>query len=320
MKNAIDHTNRLISVLQFGLFLVFVVMTALFGSEAFFELRATEFIAFHSAFDLASYLITIGVTEKIQKKMDAGILTAQILNRDLDHGGSSFKPNITLHDFEGIMSVLSKSSGVRYIAFSPLVTDLTRHSWENYAATNVNVLNGPSSLSKSINGSWTVADGISTISSSNNKVHQPFDASSTLLFPVWQVAPLIPNIDLVMSNSYENGNPTSTYTETMNRALNGETAAFTDFLFLIPDGNLTTRPSTIIFKSITSENATVGLLSAGFSWDDMLIGIWPVEELEIVCVIKSNSSKSMRITLSFYQLITYLLSYLLWPISRRHTK
>ena len=28
-------------------------------------------------------------------------------------------------------------------------------------------------------------------------------------------------------------------------------------------------------------NATVGLLSAGFSWDDMLIGIWPVEELEI---------------------------------------
>lgn len=231
----------------------------------------------------------MSVQGRISRKVSAGILVNHIYAAAINRDGDLL-PNFTLPDYENTMNTLGGISGLRYLAFSPLVTNKTRNEWEEYAASHVNLLHGPSSLNTSTGGSWTVADGISNSSSTNIRVREP---TSDLMFPVWQVAPMKLNSALVMMDSYSSGK--NDMCGAIYRVLTFKQAVFTDFQFLVPDGPDTTRPSTIIYSPIQIGDASspvVGLFSGGFSWDDVLKGILPPEYKQVDCVVSTMKSTS----------------------------
>ena len=86
------------------------------------------------------------------------------------------------------------------------------------------------------------------------------------MFPVWQVAPIAQNADLVMLDNYavtfENRH------QSVEKLLIYMQPAFTNFVQLVQDLNTNKRPSTILFSPIVSTtdgDNIVGLSSGGFS-------------------------------------------------------
>ena len=91
-----------------------------------------------------------------------------------------------------------------------------------------------------------------------------------LMFPIWQVAPIAYNSDLIMSDSH--AIKFEHRQDFIDKALISRGAAFTGFVHLIPVfrryGPSYSRPSTIIFFptiSIVDGNPILGMLSGGFS-------------------------------------------------------
>ena len=295
MKDIQKGTTRIIKVIQVSVSFLLCILIIVLGSLTYSILRYSEVTAFQSQFNSATLLITMSAQGRIQRKVSAASLVDRLYSTAISpHMGSL--PNFTLPDFEVTMEVLCTIAGLRYIAFSPLVTNATRLKWESYAAANVNLLHGPLSLNNSIDGSWTVANGIYNISSSNKRSREP---TSNIMFPIWQVAPIAANSALVMYDQHSSSLSLNRATPSVGLQNNSidtmlklKGTVFTDFVFLIPDRMNTTRPSTIIYSPIQiGEAGVVGLFSGGFSWDEVLKGILPLDYKQIDCIVSTKTSK-----------------------------
>ena len=286
-----------LKVIKIAIIFLLCSLIASMGPLTYLLLHDTEIKDFESTFSSASELLSNSIAGSIDRKIAAGMLVDNLFGGAIASDQKQILPNFTLFNFENTMNALAISANCRYIAFAPLINTTTRLGWEAYAEKNVHKLNGPPSLVTSINGSWIVADGIYTISASGVRSYDlGYTGKDTpypyWMFPVWQVAPVAQNSDLVMLDSLAvkiGGRQAS-----IDEALTFRKPVFTSFVNLVQDLGTNIRPSTLIFSPIMSladGNPIVGMFSSGFSWDVMLAGILYPEYKEVNCVITSTDSK-----------------------------
>lgn len=293
-RKEVPDTDRHLNVIKIAVFFLLCSMIAALGPTTYLLLHDAEINAFLGAFKSVSLLMSNSVYGSIQRKITMGNLVNAMFIGAFETSKDQILPNFTFVNFEDSMVALGTVADLRYIAFAPLVNSTTRDGWEAYAKKNVYKLNGPPSLNTSINGSWTVADGIYNLSSSGKRSRDrryPWYQSSHphWMFPVWQVAPIAQNADLVMLDSYavtfENRH------RSVEQVLKYMRPVFTNFVQFVQDSNTQKRPSTILFSPIlstTDGDNIVGLSSGGFSWDAMLSGILNVDYKQVNCVITAD--------------------------------
>lgn len=274
--------------------LLLVIFIVALGSLTFLVLRNSELGSFENSFESAAIFLSKGVGDAIDRQTRSGSHVNHLFATAMSRGYSGLLPNFTMPDYEETVDVIGGIAGLRYVAFSPLVTASSRHAWETYAALNADLLGGPPSLTTSTAGSWTIANGICDFGSTgyplNEKCYPAPSSNSSTYFPIWQVAPIDQNVALVMVDVYSlyAGRATSV----IDQAIKYRKPHFTDFETLVQDVAGVDRPSTVMYTPISSNevgNAVVGLLSGGFSWDDFLSGVLPDEYEKIDCVVSSKT-------------------------------
>ena len=276
---------------QAGLCFVLCALIAVLGSLAYFETKEAEIFLFRSQFKSASLTLTESITGGLLRKSMAASLVSDMFSHGHDKSTSQNFPNFTLPGFESSMNQVCDLSGFRFLAYSPLVTDVTRAGWEEYARKNVGLLEGPPSLTTSTNGSFTVADGMVNITTRGKAKHSGYISQSkypTWFFPVWQVAPVLENHHAVM---YDPHAFSGSRLLTIDKALDAGAGRFTDIVHLVLDGHKS--PATIHVlpvKGRTVGNPIVGLITGGFTWVDILQGILP-HNYEVICVLKTKTSE-----------------------------
>ena len=280
-----------IQLTQAGLCFVLCALIAVLGSLAYFETKAAEMFLFRSQFKSASLTMTESITGGLLRKSLAISLVSDIFSHSHDKSTSQNFPNFTLPGYESSMNQVCGLAGLKFIAFSPLVTDVTRAGWEEYARKNVGLLEGPPSLTTSTNGSFTVADGIVNITTKGKVKHSGYISQSKYpkwYFPVWQVAPVLENHQVVM---YDPHALSGSRLSTIDKAIEAGTGRFTDIVHLVVDGR--PGPATLHVLPIKSRalgNPIIGLIFGGFTWVEILQGILP-HNYEVVCVLKTTTSK-----------------------------
>ena len=293
--------DRHLNVIKIVIFFLLCSMIVSFGPMTYLLLHNAEFNRYTTTFRSISHLISNSISGSIQRKIEAGNFVDSMFASAIDSDKKQTLPNFTMLNFEKTINKLVKVANCRYITFAPLVDNTTRNGWEAYAAKNVHLLNGPPSLSRSINGSWVVADGIYNLSSELVRSRDTgyMGESSQYprwMFPIWQVAPIAYNSDLIMADSH--AIKFEHRQDSIDKALTSRNAVFTGFVQLIPDlrryGPSYSRPSTIIFYpiiSIADGHPVVGMFSGAFSWDIMLSGILHPTYKQVRCVMTSYESK-----------------------------
>eukprot|EP00607_Mallomonas_marina_P010339 CAMPEP_0182422232 /NCGR_PEP_ID=MMETSP1167-20130531/7852_1 /TAXON_ID=2988 /ORGANISM="Mallomonas Sp, Strain CCMP3275" /LENGTH=769 /DNA_ID=CAMNT_0024600093 /DNA_START=268 /DNA_END=2577 /DNA_ORIENTATION=- len=193
-----------------------------------------------------------------------------MLSHAQKEGYAGKAPNITLAGFEDIMSPLTSLAHSRGVSYNPLITAATRRGWEAYAASNVALLNGPTSLEQSVDGSWIVSDGIYDTTSTGEMFYDsgfvPHSSYPDLLAPIWQISPISSNAPAVMYN--EHSRSAASRTRVIDRVIATKTGGFTDIIHLVQDEEM--RPSTTWFTpvlDIDDEDKVLGLIAVAFSWD-----------------------------------------------------
>ena len=293
--------DRQLNVIKIAIFFLLCSMMVSFGPMTYLLLHNAEVSRYTTTFKSISHLMSNSIAGSIQRKVEAGNFVDSMFAGAIDSDKKQALPNFTMLNFQKTINKLVKVANCRYITFAPLVDNTTRNGWEAYAAKNVHLLNGPPSLTRSINGSWVVADGIYNLSSEFVRSrdtgymgeNNPYPR---WMFPIWQVAPIAYNSDLIMADShaikYQNRQ------NSIDKALTSRDAVFTGFVQLIPDlrryGLSYSRPSTIVFRpiiSIADGNHIVGMFSGGFSWDIILSGILHSNYKQVRCVVTSYESK-----------------------------
>ena len=304
-------SNQKIKKVQARMFLIrlclFFVMSALaagIGSGSYFILSTFEENVLHEELE--------GVGIQFKRNFDIGIMKqlnaaemgnsyyqAWVKNANLD----TF-PNVTIPDFDGVMTKVAALADLKLIALAPLVTTKDRKSFEAYARSNVNLLNGPTELQKRPSGCnssschWLVADGMYSYENGVKKsVHDSIEDTEypDIHFPVWQMAPLEPNYQAIMLDFHATP---GTQKSTVDKVLKTKTGQFTDILQLIQDAK--PRPSAIYVSPIFSDKkgeTITGLLFSVFSFDDLLRNAIYKKDKGVQCVITSPSN--IQYTLQF---------------------
>ena len=292
--------DRHLNVIKIVIFFLLCSMIVSFGPMTYLLLHNAEFNRYTTTFRSISHLISNSISGSIQRKIEAGNFVDSMFASAIDSDKKQTLPNFTMLNFEKTINKLVKVANCRYITFAPLVDNTTRNGWEAYAAKNVHLLNGPPSLTRSINGSWVVANGIYNLSSEFVRSrdtgymgeNNPYPR---WMFPIWQVAPIAYNSDLIMADNH--AIKFEHRQDSIDKALTTRGAVFTGFVQLIPDLRRYgpySRPSTIVFRpiiSIADGNPIVGMFSGGFSWDIMLSGILHPNYKQVRCVVTSYESK-----------------------------
>lgn len=282
-------SSQKLQLTQAGLCFVLCALIAVLGSLAYFETKQSEIYLFRSQFQSVALSITESISGGVERKLVAAGLVSNMYTNGLDNSTSRSFPNFTLPGFEASMSQVCGLSGFRFLAFSPLVTNVTRAGWEEYARKNVALLQGPPSLTESVNGSLTVADGISNITATGKKKHTGYISESahpTWYFPLWQVAPIQLQSHVVMYDPHAFG---GSRLNTIDKAIEAREGKFTDTIHLIIDG--LRIPATILMLPIRSDDEKViGLISGGFTWAEILQGIVP-HDYQVHCVLSTATSK-----------------------------
>ena len=292
-EKAKDEESK-IRVLRITAIISLGSLLATVGPIIYILLHGIEIKYFEDSLVSISRQLYYNLNNSIERKILTCNAVGSILGRAM--GDNNNNPNFTFANFESIMTRAAALSDLRSLAFSPLVNDVTRAGWEAYATENVNKLHGPPSLNNSINGSWVISDGIYNLTSSGKKVRSTGYISGSrfpnLLFPVWQVAPIVPNADIVMLDSH--GVTYGDRLKDIDNMLIFKKSVFSNVVQLIPDGFLTERPSTIIFSPIqnpSTGDAVLGLISGGFTWDSILSGIIQPHFKQVHLIIKSGNRK-----------------------------
>ena len=283
-EKAFDSDYHL-NVIKIAIFFSLCSMIVSFGPMTYLLLHNAEVSRYTTTFRSISHLMSNSIADSIQSKIEAGNFVDSMFAGAIDSDKKQTLPNFTMLNFENTIKELVEVANCRYITFAPLVDNTTRNGWEAYAAKNVHLLNGPPSLTRSINGSWVVADGINNLSSEFVRSRDTGYVGESSqyprwMFPIWQVAPIAYNSDLIMTDSH--AIKFEHRQDSIDKALTSRGAVFTGFVHLIPDfrryGPSYSRPSTIVFRpiiSIADGNPIVGMFSGGFSWDVTLAGDQP---------------------------------------------
>lgn len=243
---------------------------ACFGALSYHLLRAAEEKLLRNDIFLTYMLINQNVNADFSRIANAASVVNDLFGHAIENNYGGTFPNLTLPGFESTINSLRLLSGLEYIAFSPLIDNRTRASWEAYAKENVRLLNGPSSLITS------TANGISNLTSHRQKVydtgHIEGSPYPTVLLPVWQVAPIYEQAQNVMIDFHA---LVGTGKKAIDHVLATKKTIITDAPHLLPSENKL-RPGGIIFSpilSLKSGNPIVGLFTGGFVWDQIFSNI-----------------------------------------------
>ena len=281
-----------IMMLRYSLVFILVGLATGLGAGSFVLLRYRELSTFEAEYQSASIQAASSITGHIQKTYIAATLINDIYATELSLSGESL-PYYTQPSFDKIVNGINLLTKSRITSFSPLISSSNRIQWEKYARDNVGLLQGPPSLEISTNGSWIVADGIFITNAQGKPVPSPSYSSGSLypdlMFPIWQVAPLLSNAAAVMFDPHAKIN---TRMKAIDQAISTMHGASTDIVQLVVD-NLKFRPSTILYYPITDPgNSTkpVGLLGIAFTWDEIFTNILPSYLNRIDCVVSTAKS------------------------------
>eukprot|EP01041_Mallomonas_annulata_P005750 gene5750-11623_t len=276
--------------LRILVFSIFVCMVAAIGATCFILIRNSELSTLDRVYVSAGDLVLIRIKKSIEKKLDAVSVINIIFARAIEDGYIGNIPNITLPGFENIMGSICNLASARSVSFNPLITDKTRSGWEAYATSHVDLLQGPDSLKKRINGSWIVADGIYKKSSTGENIPNPgYIAASkypNTMAPIWQISPIATNAKAIMFDSHSG----STRFAVIDEVISTKQGRFTDLVQLVQDIN--PRPTTVLYSPITmlDENKTViGISTATMTWDDALRDALPSYLSGIQCILKTST-------------------------------
>jgi hypothetical protein len=265
----IDH--QYYRALRFGIGFLLCSLISCFGSLSYHLLMAAEVALLRNDISSTSMLINQSVNADFTRMVDAADVVSNLFGNAIENNYGGTFPNLTLPGFESTINSLRQLSGLQYIAYSPLINNRTRASWEAYAKDNVRLLNGPLSLITA------AANGISNLTSYRQKVHDTgyIDGSPypTTLLPVWQVAPIYGQAEIVMVDLHAlvgNGG------KAIDRVLATKKTYITEASHLLSSGNNSLRPEAVIFSpilSLKSGDPIVGLFTGGFCWDQIFNNI-----------------------------------------------
>lgn len=278
-----------ILMLRYSLVFILVGLATGLGAGSFVLLRYRELATFNAEYQSATIQAASCISGHLQKSYIAANLINDFYSTELSLSGISL-PYYTQPSFDKIVNGVNLLTKSRITTFSPLISNTNRVEWEKYATNNVGLLQGPPSLEISTNGSWIVADGIFFLNSSGKPVASPnYSVGSlypNLMFPIWQVAPLLSNAAAVMFDPHANVGPRM---KAIDQAISTMSGASTGIVQLVVD-KCKFRPSTILYFPITApDNATepVGLIGIAFTWDEIFMNILPSYLNRIDCVIST---------------------------------
>jgi len=180
-------------------------------------------------------------------------------------------PNVTLNNF------LLQTTGELYLScsvminFAPLISNVTRLSWEAYASEMYN--NGSNENGNAI--FWNVSDGIFSLNSNDELIYDPgYEEGSifpNVLLPIWQTNPNA--LGMTMFDQHSE----SIRQNAIDDMLLYKEPALTNFIdegnFFIEEKN----PGTILFYPIFKDYSyeeIVGSVSMKFLWDDVFSNIY----------------------------------------------
>jgi hypothetical protein len=265
----VDH--QYYRALRFGIGFLLCSLISCFGSLSYHLLMAAEVALLRNDISSTYMLINQSVNADFTRMVDAADVVNNLFGNAIENNYGGTFPNLTLPGFESTINSLRQLSGLQYIAYSPLINNRTRASWEAYAKDNVRLLNGPLSLIAA------TANGISNLTSHRQKVHDTgyIDGSPypTALLPVWQVAPIYSQADSVMVDLHAlvgNGR------KAIDRVLATKKTYITEASHLLSSENNSLRPEAVIFSpilSLKSGDPIVGLFTGGFCWDQIFNNI-----------------------------------------------
>ena len=283
-------SSQKLQLTQAGLCFVLCALIATLGSLAYFETKQSEIYLFRSQFRSVALSISESISGGLARKSIAAHLVSSMYTNGPNKSASGSFPNFTLPGYETTVNQVCDLSGFRFIAYSPLVTNVTRAGFEEYARKNAAFLEGPSYLTKSVNGSLTVADGLSNITSTGKKKHSGYIKESThptWYFPIWQAAPILSQYPIVMYDPHAFKGSRLT---TIDKAIKAKEAQFTDTIHLIIDGEQI--PATMLIHPISGNDGNIlGMISGGFTWSEILSGILPYAS-QVHCVLSTATSKN----------------------------
>jgi len=210
-------------------------------------------------------------------------------------------PNVTISNFEEqTMDLLTAAVG-RAISFNPIVTNETRRSFEEYAASMAGNFGADSLLVAENVGDRVVSDGIfcscavdgGIISQQDDPGLHAHTKYPTWMVPVYQIAPIKSNSKAVLYNLHVE----SARVRALDDMITYKVPTLTAVLQLVQDRD--DRPSSILFHPVfgefkeNGEKADVtGSISIIFSWDDVLANNLPYFMKGIIVVLRARTSSS----------------------------
>ena len=293
--------NRLF-IIRLCLLVALCALAAGLGASSYFILSSGERKILSSKLDDVGKQFKRNFDTGIKKNFKAAEIMNQYYNSEIKLAGTgspsnvTFPPNVTLTGYDALMTTIVELADLRAIAFAPLVTSKNRYGFEKYAKTNVNKLGGPIGLNQRPIGCttsachWIVSDGIYYLENGRKKPVPNSISDSEfpdIHFPLWHIAPLKPNYKAIMIDIHASTGPRKVTAEKLLKTKKG---AFTDILQLVQDNNLPSRPSSMFFSPITSNepgNPIVGMYLGSFSFDDLLRNAIFEKDKSIQCVITS---------------------------------
>jgi signal transduction histidine kinase len=269
-------SRRNFYVLPCTIFLILLVGASTVGYFTYSRLSGSEQIHFQATYAAAVNDIESKLQDSFTKKKVASALANSIFTAAIQNGYAGTLPNATLPGFDDIMGNVGILSGLSAISFSPLVTNVTRRRWEEYATINADLLDRPTNYNLPTGESWSVSMGIANCSThppSYNTGRVAGSPNPNWLFPFWQVVSklLLPYESSLMFD------PRSSSVETSKAAIDHVilhkscilTDIITGYRFTLDD---LPRPSSVIYSPIIGlgdAKPMVGLLTSQFFWEDI---------------------------------------------------
>jgi hypothetical protein len=289
-------TKRKLLVLRVVVFFIMSSLAAALGAASFILLRNIELRTFQTAFDSSVNQIGTSVQtglgfKFISYELMNNLYAYYVDNKNIIDGNKL--PNVTFPGYEAIAIKINSLASLRALSFAPLVdTSIPgqRAQFEAFARKNIGTLgfdwrkvNNKTMLSN-------LALGIYNKTASGNKRdgnYIPGTKYPTMLFPVWQIAPINQNGGAVMHDPHST---VGSRMQTIERVIEAKSGGFTDVIQLLQDVNI--RPSTILYAAITGLGPTkpiIGLFAGIFTWDQILTNTLPNYIRRVDCVLTSKT-------------------------------
>uniref|UniRef100_A0A7S4QHH6 Guanylate cyclase domain-containing protein n=1 Tax=Ditylum brightwellii TaxID=49249 RepID=A0A7S4QHH6_9STRA len=297
----ITRESRAISKLKIIVISALVITAVTVSTLAFHFNREDE----NEDFKMQYYNFASKISESFQQQIDTMVFNAMTMSSMItSHRMNSPWPNVTLEDFQVLTTGNRLVSHLLAVSFSPLVTQETKLSWENYAVQEAkNRANAPRLTNRSSAHARVVADGIYKIEQDEWEedglirfVDDDEASPSDFYLPIWQIAPMKGNEAAVMFNQRSN----SKYKYAIDTMIERKCVVLSDISYMEPDfrhhgssnghedGHFH-EPISSLFYPISSDFSTsgggiLGAISFWFSWESTLTSTVP-DNVEGLCLV-----------------------------------